>query len=485
MTDTAVVWFRTDLRTHDNEALVRAVDEYDTVLPVYCFDPREFGEATFGLAKTGPYRAQFLIESVRDLRGSLREAGSDLFVRQGKPENVVSELAAEHGADIVHYHTTPATEERAVEASVTDGLDEHGISSRGFWGKTLYHIEDLPTRVERIDDTFTPWRRTVEDGATVRDPLDAPTSVTLPETVSDAEGAGDEPGTIPTPGDLGIEEHEPDERAAIDFAGGESAGLRRLTEYVWEGDHLREYKETRNGLLDADYSSKFSAWLALGCLSPRLIHEHVERYECERISNDSTYWLVFELLWRDFMTFQFEKHGSDFFMPTGIRDIEKSWQRDEAAFERWAAGETGVPFVDANMRELNETGFMSNRGRQNVASFLADALGIDWRLGAAYFESRLVDYDVCSNWGNWAYQAGVGNDSRDGYFDVLDQGKRYDPNAAYIRHWLPELDALPADACHEPWQLSPGQQEMYDVELDEDYPEPMINVEAVYDQLDG
>ncbi|PSP69820.1 cryptochrome DASH [Halobacteriales archaeon QH_9_66_26] len=479
MTDTAVVWFRTDLRTHDNAALVRAVDEHDAVLPVYCFDPREFGETMFGLPKTGPYRAQFLVESVRDLRGSLREADGDLLVRQGKPENVVPELAAEHGADVVHYHATPTTEERAVENGVIDELDERGIDSRDFWGKTLYHVEDLPTRVERIDDTFTPWRRTVEDGATVRDPLDSPTSIALPES------AGDEPGTIPTPGDLGIEKQAPDDRAAIDFAGGESAGLRRLTEYVWEDDHLREYKETRNGLLGADYSSKFSPWLALGCLSPRLIHAHVERYERKRVANDSTYWLVFELLWRDFMTFQFEKHGADFFTPTGIRDVEKNWQRDEAAFERWVAGETGVPFVDANMRELNETGFMSNRGRQNVASFLADALGIDWRQGAAYFESRLIDYDVCSNWGNWAYQAGVGNDSRDGYFDVLGQGRRYDSDAAYIRHWLPELDSLPADACHTPWQLSESQQEMYGVEVGADYPKPMIDVEAVYDRLDG
>ena len=479
MTDTAVVWFRTDLRTHDNAALVRAVDEHDAVLPVYCFDPREFGETMFGLPKTGPYRAQFLVESVRDLRGSLREADGDLLVRQGKPEEIVPKLAAEHGADVVHYHATPTTEERAVENGVTDALDEHGIDSRDFWGKTLYHVEDLPTRVERIDDTFTPWRRTVEDGATVRDPLDSPTSIALPES------AGDEPGTIPTPGDLGIEKQAPDDRAAIEFAGGESTGLRRLTEYVWEDDHLREYKETRNGLLGADYSSKFSPWLALGCLSPRLIHAHVERYERKRVANDSTYWLVFELLWRDFMTFQFEKHGADFFTPTGIRDVEKNWQRDEAAFERWVAGETGVPFVDANMRELNETGFMSNRGRQNVASFLADALGIDWRQGAAYFESRLIDYDVCSNWGNWAYQAGVGNDSRDGYFDVLGQGRRYDSDAAYIRHWLPELDSLPADACHTPWQLSESQQEMYGVEVGADYPKPMIDVETVYDRLDG
>jgi deoxyribodipyrimidine photo-lyase len=494
MADTALVRFHTDLRVHDNGALARTVDA-DRVLPVYCFDPREFEQSEYGPAKTGPYRARFLRESVRDLRESLRDLGGDLAVRHGEPESVIPDLAAEHGADRVCFETKPATEEYAVEGALVDALGDRGIAAERTWGKTLYHIEDLPTDVDEIDDTFTPWREEVEREATVRDTHPMPDSIRTPDV---------EPGEIPTLADLGIEASdgdgasdrgkpsdagdpdgigEPDDRAVLDFRGGETAGLARLEEYVWERDRLREYKETRNGLLGADYSSKFSPWLALGCLSPRRVHQEVERYERERVANDSTYWLVFELLWRDFMTFQFERHGGAFFTPTGIRDVHKDWRRDEQGFGRWAAGETGVPFVDANVRELNATGYMSNRGRQNVASFLADVLGIDWRLGAAHFEAKLLDYDVCSNWGNWAYQAGVGNDSRDNYFDVLSQGERYDPDGQYVRHWLPELGGLPAEAAREPWRLTENQQAAYGVVLGEDYPEPMVDVERAYDRL--
>jgi deoxyribodipyrimidine photo-lyase len=291
------------------------------------------------------------------------------------------------------------------------------------------------------------------------------------------------PGDIPECSDLGIEPPTDDDRAVLRFEGGESAGKERLRAYVWEGDHLREYKQTRNGLLGTDYSSKFSAWLAAGCLSPRWIHHEVARYEDERISNEDTYWLVFELLWRDFFQFQFLKHGADFFAPDGIRGVEKPWKRDREAFDRWAAGETGVPFVDANMRELDRTGYMSNRGRQNVASFLADALEVDWRWGAAYFEARLVDYDVASNWGNWAYQAGVGNDSRDNHFNVLSQAERYDGDAEYVRTWLPELADLPAAYAHRPWRMDEADQTAHGVHLGVDYPRPMIDVEARYDEL--
>jgi len=472
---TAIVWFRDDLRVTDNPTLFDALALDDDVVPVYVSDPRDRGETRYGTGKLGPHRARFRRESLLDLRSSLRERGGELLVREGHPETVVPDLVDRVDAGAVYAQTKPATEELAVEYRVRDALPD-GVTLERRWTHTLYHITDLPTPYDRIDDTFTPWRKEVEGAVSVRDPVATPDAVPTPDLGLDA-------GDVPTLSDLGVEGSPDDDRAVLSFEGGESAGKRRLTEYVWAGDHLRAYKQTRNGMLGADYSSKFSPWLAAGCLSPRWIHREVERYEDERVENEDTYWLVFELLWRDFFQFQFVKHGADFFSPTGIRDVERQWDRDRESFCRWADGRTGVPFVDANMRELNRTGYMSNRGRQNVASFLADALGVDWRWGAAYFEERLVDYDVASNWGNWAYQAGVGNDSRDNHFNVLSQADYYDGDAEYVTTWLPELDGLPAEDAHRPWRMSADEQAAHGVELGIDYPRPMIDVEARYDEL--
>ncbi len=473
--ETAVVWFRDDLRVTDNPTLRDAVGDADEVVPVSVVDPRNRGETRYGTEKCGPHRARFRRESLLDLRASLRERGGELFVRRGRPESVVAEVADSVDADAVYAQTKPATEEFQREYGVRDALPD-GVAFERRWTHTLYHVTDLPTPYDRIDDTFTPWRKEVEDGTEVRDPVAAPETVPTPDL---------DPGEVPTLSALGIDQPPSDDRAVLPFEGGESAGKRRVQQYIWEGDHLREYKQTRNGMLGADYSSKFSAWLAAGCLSPRWLHAEITRYEDERVANEDTYWLVFELLWRDFFQFQFCKHGGDFFAPTGIRDVTKRWDRDREAFERWARGETGVPFVDANMRELNHTGYMSNRGRQNVASFLADALGVDWRWGAAYFEERLVDYDVASNWGNWAYQAGVGNDSRDNHFNVLSQADRYDSGADYVTTWLPELEGLPPTYAHRPWRMDAEEQTEYGVELGSDYPRPMIDIEARYAELGG
>ncbi|MFC7072715.1 DASH family cryptochrome [Halovenus rubra] len=471
--DTAVVWFRDDLRLSDNPTLANAVNTATEVIPVYVFDPRDRRETRYGVEKLAPHRARFRRESVLNLQESLQDCGGELLVREGKPETVIPDVARRFEADAVYAQTKPATEEVSVEYGVRDALPA-AVSFHRRWTHTLYHINDLPTRYDRIDDTFTPWRKAVESHADVRDPLPAPKAVPTPAV----DGID-----VPTPSDEDIEQPDHDSRAVLRFEGGETAGKRRVREYFWDNDRLREYKETRNGLLGADYSSKFSAWLATGCLSPRWLHAEVQRYENERVSNEDTYWLVFELLWRDFFQFQFLKHGADFFAPTGIRDVHKEWKHDRKAFRQWADGETGIPFVDANMRELNRTGYMSNRGRQNVASFLTDALEVDWRWGAAYFEKQLVDYDVASNWGNWAYQAGVGNDSRDNHFNVLSQGEYYDDDAAYVTTWLPELSELPAEYAHRPWRMSAEEQATHSVELGSDYPRPMLDIETRYDEL--
>ena len=218
---------------------------------------------------------------------------------------------------------------------------------------------------------------------------------------------GLEVGELPELGSLlETKDYQEDARSAFPFRGGESSGQARLEYFLWTSDSVARYKETRNGLLGQDYSTKFSPWLAAGCLSPRQIFWEIKKYEEKRVANQSTYWVIFELLWRDYFKFVCYKYGDSVFHETGIMNKRLAWSQEKGKFDAWREGRTGVPFVDANMRELRRTGWMSNRGRQNVASFLVKDLGLDWRLGAEWFESQLLDHDVCSNYGNWNYAAG-------------------------------------------------------------------------------
>ncbi|WOL13451.1 cryptochrome DASH, chloroplastic/mitochondrial [Canna indica] len=218
-------------------------------------------------------------------------------------------------------------------------------------------------------------------------------------------------------------------------------------------DLLKIYKETRNGMLGADYSTKFSPWLASGSLSPRYIYEEVKRYEKKRLANDSTYRVLFELIWRDYFRFLSIKYGNSIFHLGGPRNVVSKWSQDKLLFESWKDGRTGYPLIDANMKELSTSGFMSNRGRQIVCSFLVRDMGLDWRMGAEWFETCLLDYDPASNYGNWTYGAGVGNDPReDRYFSIPKQAKTYDHEGEYVTYWLPELKSLPSERRNFPGQ---------------------------------
>ncbi|MBD2310815.1 DASH family cryptochrome [Desertifilum sp. FACHB-1129] len=465
-----LIWYRNDLRVRDHQPLHHAIQANpETLIPVYCFDPRQWGETAYGFPKTGAFRGQFLLESLADLRVSLQRLGSNLVLRTGKPETILPQIAQEFGISHIYYYQEVTSEERAVETSLEAALQPLGITLKPFWGHTLYHPEDLPFEVSQLPELFTHFRKAVEKSATLRPTYPTPQSLP-PLPPLDA-------GLLPQLADFGLNAPEPDPRAAIRFQGGETEGQNRLQHYFWKQDFLKAYKETRNGMLGADYSSKFSPWLALGCLSPRYIYEQVKAYEAQRLANDSTYWLVFELLWRDYFRLICAKHGDRIFRSSGLQGIEIPWKEDWKRFNLWREGKTGFPLVDANMRELAATGFMSNRGRQNVASFLTKNLGINWQMGAEWFESLLIDYDVCSNYGNWNYTAGVGNDARGfRFFNILKQSKDYDPQGDYVKHWLPELANLPASKVHEPWKLLPVEQQRFNLRLGVDYPHPVVDL---------
>jgi len=466
---TILIWYRNDLRVHDHEPLFRATQTQGQIIPFYCFDTREFGKTGFGFPKTGSFRAQFLQESVANLRENLRNKGSNLIIRVGQPEIIIPDLVTAFNITDVFYHSEVTAEELRVEKALAKKLRLQGVNLKSYWGATLHHLDDLPLKIADLPDVFTQYRKRIEKSSDIRPTFPTPDRLPpLPPEMSS--------GDLPTLEALGVEWVSSDERGVLKFVGGESAGITRLSEYIWEEDCLKAYKQTRNGMLGANYSSKFSPWLARGCLSPRYVYEEVQTYEASRVKNDSTYWLIFELMWRDYFRFVCLKYGNAVFQQTGLQDVKIPWKEDWQRFQLWQEGKTGYPLVDANMREIASTGFMSNRGRQNVASFLTKNLGIDWRLGAEWFESLLIDYDVCSNWGNWNYTAGVGNDAREfRYFNIPKQSKKYDPKGDYLRHWLPELGTIPGDLIHEPWKLSPDQQKEYNLILGVDYPRPIVD----------
>ena len=469
---TAILWFRNDLRIHDNEALHDALESAENIVPVYVFDTRTFFSTTnFGFPKTGKFRTKFIIESVRDLKENLRKLGSDLYIRIGKPEEVIFDLAREVKSSAVFCNRERTQEEVQVQDAMEHNLWTIGQEIRYSRGKMLYYTADLPFPVTHTPDIFTQFRKEVEKYIPVRPPIESPESINA-YTKVDLHF-----GSVPTMEDLGQEDFGENSKGGFGWKGGETEALKQLHYYLWDSDLVANYKETRNELLGRDFSSKFSPWLTHGCLSPKMIYAELKKYETQRTKNKSTYWLFFELLWRDFFRLTGKKFGNDIFKISGTKgEKPKSHKEDIDLFLTWAEGRTGIPFIDANMRELNETGFMSNRGRQNVASFLVNDLKLNWLMGAEYFESLLLDYDPCSNYGNWNYIAGVGADPReDRYFNIISQARRYDPKGEYVKYWIPEIKDVPDSCVHTVDRLSQEELNTYNITLGKDYPEPVLS----------
>ena len=479
---TQVVWFRNDLRVSDHAPLFnacrRAATTGDAVLPVFIVDPQWFGETSYGFPRVSSERARFLYESLVDLDRHLSKLGGGIRLFFGDTVDVLSEICEEVSEPTVSFHQEVSTEEKRVERRLRKHLANFGIPSRVYSPTTMCDWDEVPFSLPDTPEVFTKFRRLVEKRGVFSPPLPPPSSFT-PHGVKLADER-----TLPEVKQFSLfentgvaEDVSPSSRRSEFFRGGIDAGEARLKHYLWDTDALSRDKETRNGMLALDDSSKLSAWLALGCVSAKRAMHEVELYEAERVKNDSTYWLKFELLWRDFFIFMSAKHGSHLFRSGGLQDKPIEWIDDRILFEAWCEGKTGYPLVDANMRELRETGYMSNRGRQNVASFLTKNLGLDWRLGAEWFESQLIDHDPSLNYGNWNYAAGIGNDAREfRWFNINKQASIYDPEGDYVRHWLPELNQVPSQWIHQPWRMGESAEQLSQCTIGVDYPAPIVDL---------
>ncbi|GAB7346693.1 hypothetical protein MBLNU459_g1812t1 [Dothideomycetes sp. NU459] len=513
---------RRDLRLADNPVFhevsrlfQQSQHPYTHLLPIYTFPANQVEVSGFlssssqkspyaearspvgGFWRCGKLRAKFLAESVWDLKGDLERVGSGLHIRVGTVHDVVRNTLQSYNDKKEEFEISgvwmtgeEGVEEKREERDVKKLCKEFGADFK-LWVDEKYFIDDrdLPFKDPTdLSDVFTSFRKTVEPlRSAPRKTLTAPSSLPpLPSFVP----AQFKPFEIPDKlesvisalsGPLGEDLQIPNTPAwpagtnsAHPFEGGSAAGHDRLKHLITSSS-MSDYKDTRNGLLGLDFSTKLSAWLALGCITARQVHWYLIDFEDGKTSlgnkakgygkgeNKGTAAVRFELLWRDYMRLCTRKFGPRLFRVEGFRDDHKaSWKyinkplsssaekkerecatqdATAATVLRFITGRTGTGLIDASQRELFLTGYTSNRARQNVASYLAKHLGIDWRIGAEWYECNLIDYDLSSNWGNWQYVAGVGNDPRgeNRVFNPIKQALDYDPHGDYIRAWVPEL----------------------------------------------
>ena len=422
-----LVWFRSNLRVEDNTSLSRAIKDSPRVIGYINIDPAIFELSDYGFKKTEKFRTKFLLESIQDLKKQLNGINISLIITNQDFETSINSIIEKYNIRSIYMQKEWTRDESAEEKQIP----KHINLIKDF-DQFLYSPESVKEVYENIPRGFSNFRKKCEKYLDIEYPLQIPKPLDKKNNIDDVY-------SIPTLNDLGFEEFRVHKDSVFKFLGGETSAKERLNEYFFETKRISKYKLTRNGLLGKDYSSKLSSWLANGSISVRYVYMQIKKYEEEIEKNESTYWLFFELIWRDFFKYVSMQHKDKFFSKSGIYGDSKDWSNNKELINRWINGETNEPFVNANMKELSQTGFMSNRGRQNVANYLTKELKIDWRIGAEYFESLLIDYDVHSNYGNWLYNAGIGNDSMPfRKFNPKLQSERYDPNKEYEKLWLNE-----------------------------------------------
>jgi deoxyribodipyrimidine photo-lyase len=438
-----VVWFHNDYRVDDHPAFTAAAK---TTLPLVAVTFFPVPTNIHGLTIPSNHRAQAIYQALEALHLQLSTMGIGYVVVSSIEE--LSSIIEPHTIESVFYHSYPGSSEKAQLTSFQQAYSNCTFVS--FESYSLLHPNDLPFSLDQLPQGFTSFRKKIEDRVIARPPL-PPVKINQEGTLY----------SLPSIKSLGYED------ALLLVPSDEQSALERLQYYCIDSRHVLRYKETRNGMFHWDDSSKLSIYLSVGSLSPRRVYQVLQEAEQRFGANESTYWLWFELLWRDFFYFVHVKEQQQFFQPWNLPKNLRP--EEERLFQAIVQGETGYPLIDANMKELVKTGWMSNRGRQNVASFFVHYCGLPWALGATMFEAYLLDYNVSSNVGNWRYVSGVGNDPRDNrIFNVVKQGLDYDKSTEYITRWLPQLAKLPTASRYHVHKLSAKERS------DLSYPDPVV-----------
>jgi len=442
------VWLRRDLRLHDHPALTAALASGEPLVPVFCLDERLLEGR-----HRSPARAAFMSGCLAELDAALRERGSRLVIRSGRPERELPALAAELGAEDVFASADVSPFARRRDAACARALEAGGVRLRLFAG---CFAADDPPRILTGTDTpytvFTPfYRRWLQTPR--REVLGAPER--LPEL---ADRVASEP--LPKLGAL---------PPACPFRPGEGAGRELMLSFAGSG--AAGYRERHDALGGAG-TSRLSPYLHFGCVSARELEALLDESEGAQAARR-------QLCWRDFYAHVLYHHPLNARVEMQERLRRRiAWERSEPLFEAWRLGKTGYPLVDAGMRELLATGYMHNRTRLVVGSFLVKDLGIDWRWGERWFMRALLDGDEANNNGNWQWVASVGVDPQPParrMFNPTLQQRRFDPDGSYVRRHVPELREVPDEYLAEPWTMPDELQRRVGCVIGRDYPAPVVD----------
>jgi deoxyribodipyrimidine photo-lyase len=452
---TAIVWFRRDLRVHDHPSLTTAAREYDRIVPVFVLDPA----LLVGRYRSSP-RTDFMLGCLRALDQELRGRGSGLVIRRGEPEEVLRGLAEDVGASAVLWTSDVSPYARRRDRRVSEALRGAGVAPRPQGGNYIVDVSKLRTAGADPYRVFSPFhrawakveRRPVHPAPAALAPL--PSGLALRSLPGSADALGLD--AMPELRDPVVDPGERPARQAADR---------------WFANKLQDYADRQDGVSRLA-TSQLSPYLRWGCLSPLELEQRARKHP----GPGAAAWIR-QLCWRDFyahVLFHWPANVAREFQPA-MRELE--WDDDAEQLTAWQRGETGYPIVDAGMRQLAQTGWMHNRARLIVGSFLTKDLHLDWRSGEEWFARLLLDGEPAQNNGNWQWIASVGTDPAPIYrrlYNPTLQAKRFDPAGTYVRRWVPELEDVPLDCLHEPWTMNQAQQREAGCRIGRDYAAPVV-----------
>lgn len=451
-----VVWFRNDLRMHDNPALLHAAEDGREVLVAYVLD-----DGTAGVRPLGGAHRWWLHHSLTALAADLKALGCPLVLRRGDGQQELVAVAREAKASAIFLNRRYEPGDHDAVARLREALE--GIEIEAFTGHLLHDPDRIRTKTGGYYKVYTPFRKAFTAGGTPRDPLPAPTRIHASATSVSAL----------TIGDLDLLPTKPDWSGGIakSWEVGEAAAIKRFSAFCKKG--LRDYKDGRERP-DIDGSSRMSPHLRFGEISP---------YTLWAMAGDALQTGIgletfrSELLWRDFNYHLLWNEPSLPERNYAKRFDALAWRDAPAELAAWQQGLTGYPIVDAGMRQLWQTGWMHNRVRMIVGSFLTRDLLIDWKAGERWFWDTLVDGDPASNTSQWQWIAGTGADPQPFFriFNPIAQSRKFDPHGAYIRRFVPELARLSDEAIHAPFELGSDILRKAGVELGHSYPRPIVD----------